>query len=153
MNSMALLRRANDSDLEPVKNLLIENNQKPTIVFNERTLYFIAEVDKQIIGTIGAELSDHAALIRSTAVLKQWRSGGIAARLVAMMFQSLKENGVRNFYLFSRDSGPYWQKFGFEQCAVREIIDHLPDAPQVLGYLDDNSIWTDVAWRLFEKEQ
>ncbi len=153
MNSMALLRRANDSDLEPVKNLLIENNQKPTIVFNERTLYFIAEVDKQIIGTIGAELSDHAALIRSTAVLKQWRSGGIAARLVAMMFQSLKENGVRNFYLFSRDSGPYWQKFGFEQCAVREIIDHLPDAPQVLGYLEDNSIWADVAWRLFEKEQ
>lgn len=150
---MALLRRANDSDLEPVKNLLIENNQKPTIVFNERTLYFIAEVDKQIIGTIGAEISDHAALIRSTAVLKRWRSGGIAARLVAMMFQSLKENGVRNFYLFSRDSGPYWQKFGFEQCAVREIIDHLPDAPQVLGYLEDNSIWTDVAWRLFEKEQ
>jgi len=132
---------------------LIENNQKPTIVFNEKTLYFIAEVDKQIIGTIGAELSDHAALIRSTAVLKQWRSGGIAARLVAMMFQSLKENGVRNFYLFSRDSGPYWQKFGFEQCAVRGIIDHLPDAPQVLGYLEDNSIWTDVAWRLFEKEQ
>jgi len=132
---------------------LIENNQKPTIVFNEKTLYFIAEVDKQIIGTIGAELSDHAALIRSTAVLKQWRSGGIAARLVAMMFQSLKENGVRNFYLFSRDSGPYWQKFGFEQCAVRGIIDHLPDAPQVLGYLEDNSIWADVAWRLFEKEQ
>ena len=132
---------------------MIENNQKPTIVFNEKTLYFIAEVDKQIIGTIGAELSDHAALIRSTAVLKQWRSGGIAARLVAMMFQSLKENGVRNFYLFSRDSGPYWQKFGFEQCAVRGIIDHLPDVPQVLGYLEDNSIWTDVAWRLFEKEQ
>jgi len=24
--------------------------------------------------------------------------------------------------------------------------------PQVLGYLEDNSIWTDVAWRLFEKE-
>jgi len=141
------IRRAEENDLHVLKELLISNKQKPTIVINDKTLYYVARSDEgALIGLIGAELSGTTALIRSTAVLAPYRSNGVARALIDALFKHLQDKGIQNLYLFSRDSGEYWKKFGFYQCTVQEVIEKLPDAPQVLLYINDNSIWSDIAW-------
>ena len=146
MNASYEIRNAKEDDLQLIQTLLRENNQKPSVVINKHSIFLIAQSGDHTIGVIGAELNTNAALIRSAAVLPPWRNKGVGKILVETLLMELKEIGKRNIYLFSRDSGIYWQKYGFENCSVQKIIDALPDAPQVKGYINDNSIWTDIAW-------
>lgn len=133
--------------MKGLQELLLCNSLKPTIVINGKSLFYLAEADgARFIGCAGAEISGDAALIRSTAVLASYRGKGIAKRLVDTLLQALKEEGIQNLYLFSRSTGDFWERLGFTPCRVHEVIGHLPDAPQVVAYLRDNSIWSDVAW-------
>lgn len=140
------IRLADENDLTSMQELLRENNQKPSIVVNNSSIFLLAQSGTKNIGMIGAEISGTSALIRSAAVLNPWRNSGIGNRLVESLFEELKKKGMAALYLFSRDSGVYWQKYGFTSCSIQQLIDNLPDANQVIGYINDNSIWTDVAW-------
>ena len=140
------IKRAEEKDEDQLKSVLIKNNQKPTIIINQNSLYYFAMAGDEIIGLAGAEISNEYALIRSVAILENWRNNGISHMLVRELFDNLKKRGVKHLYLFSRDTGLFWQKLGFLSCTVQDIIGVLPAAPQVAGYIADNSIWTDVAW-------
>jgi len=140
------IRLANEKDLKPMQELLQKNNQKISILINESSLYLLAQSGDNIVGMIGSEISGNSALIRSAAVLRPWRNRGIGTILVESLFKKLKENCITELYLFSRDSGIYWQKHGFTSCHIQEVIDRLAKVNQVIGYVNDNSIWTDIAW-------
>ena len=115
---------------------------------DDRSLYWLGITPASgIIGLSGAEICGHSALIRSTAVLAPYRGNGIAKKLVEGLLNCLKGWGIQKLYLFSRDTGSFWEAFGFVPCLVEEVIAQLPDAHQVIYYLGDNSIWTDVAWK------
>ncbi len=134
--------------MDGLKETLIRNGQKATILMDDRSLYWLAETAAfGIIGLSGAEICGDSALIRSTAVLAPYRGNGVAKKLMDGLFNSLKGWGIRKFYLFSRDTGTFWESFGFVRCPVEEVIAQLPDAHQVIYYLRDNSIWNDVAWK------
>jgi N-acetylglutamate synthase-like GNAT family acetyltransferase len=137
---------AKEDDQQNLRDILLENGQKPTILINDQSLYFFAEINHRKIGLIGAEISNKSALIRSLAVLKPWRNNGVSIKLISTLFAELKKRKIERLYLFSRDSGSFWEKIGFSQCDIHEIINNLPDASQVAGYIKDKSIWTDVAW-------
>jgi N-acetylglutamate synthase-like GNAT family acetyltransferase len=148
MNSFYAIRIAGPRDLAALKEVLTRNGQRPTIVMDESTLFYTAEGEGQgLVGLAGAELSGRAALIRSTAVLAPHRGKGLAKRLVEALLADLTQKGIRHLYLFSRDTGSFWQAFGFTHCPVEEVIGELAGTPQVMGYLGDGSIWSDVAWR------
>jgi len=146
MNFQYQIRQASGNDLKLMQELLQKNNQKTSIVINECSLYLLAQSGDKIIGMIGSEISGHSALIRSASVLHPWRSRGIGSTLVEALIKELKGIRITELYLFSRDSGKYWQKQGFTLCDIHEIIDSLANVNQVVGYMNDNSIWTDVAW-------
>jgi N-acetylglutamate synthase-like GNAT family acetyltransferase len=147
MNFEYSIRPANDGDLSGLKEVLSRNGQRSTIVIDDRSLYYLAVMDgSTFIGLTGAELSGDSALIRSTAVLAPYRAKGIAGQLVNTLLQDLKRKGIQKLYLFSRDTGAFWEGFGFSRCSVEEVMEAVPDAPQVVAYISDNSIWTDVAW-------
>jgi N-acetylglutamate synthase-like GNAT family acetyltransferase len=142
------IRLAKESDLSGLKETLGRNGQYLNILVNGKTIFWLAETETSgIIGMTGAEISGDSALIRSTAVLAPYRGKGMAKKLVHALFDSLKERSIQKLYLFSRDTGTFWETFGFVECAVEEVITQVPDAHQVISYLKDNSIWTDVAWK------
>jgi N-acetylglutamate synthase-like GNAT family acetyltransferase len=155
MNSGYSIRLARQGDLKNLLELLRCNGLKPTIGLTSKSLFYLAEHydaraeadGHRLIGCTGAEVSGDAALIRSTAVLATYRKKGIAKELVDTLLQHLREAEIRKFYLFSRSVGGFWERFGFTRCEVNEVIGDLPDAPQVVAYISDSSIWSDVAWR------
>jgi len=140
---------ATPGDLNAIRQVLVKNNQKPTIKIDTTCICLKAAMESgYLISLIGAEISADAALIRSAAVLPGYRNKGVATKMVETLLSHLKDRGIRHFYLFSRDAGEFWKKFGFIECEVQEVIRHLSKAPQVRQYLEDQSIWTDVAWYL-----
>lgn len=56
------------------------------------------------------------------------------------------EKGIFNLYLFSRQAAEFRTKMGFTQCSIHDVIRVLSDTPQVSEFIEDKSIFTDVAW-------
>lgn len=102
----------------------------------------------EIIGTAGFELSSDGrhALIRSVAVSRKHRRSGTGSELARHAIEQAKLAGARRAWLFSRRSGPFWQKFGFVSADPNDLVDALPLARQVQLFKESRQIEREVAW-------
>lgn len=145
-SSLEFILEARQEDLKSLQDFLIENKLKPSISIDSNSLYYYIQNDGQIIGTIGAEFNQRYALIRAAGVSQQWRKQGIGQKLFQKLVMELESKGISHLYLFSRQAREFWTKMGFTQCPIQEVIDVLSVAPQVREFIEDKTIWTDVAW-------
>lgn len=102
----------------------------------------------QILATTGFELSNDRqhALIRSVAVHPSARSKGAGSRLAKFALDRAADSGARNAWLFSRRSGPFWQKLGFEHADRDELAQALRDTHQVRLFSESGQLDREVAW-------
>ncbi|MET0822415.1 MAG: GNAT family N-acetyltransferase [Aeromicrobium sp.] len=104
--------------------------------------------DGEIVGSTGFELSadgEHA-LIRSVAVAPGRRTRGAGSMLARFALDEARAAGVRRAWLFSRRSGPFWQKLGFTGADRDELAAALPDAHQVVLFAQTGQLEREVAW-------
>ena len=104
--------------------------------------------DGEIVGSTGFELSadgEHA-LIRSVAVAPGRRALGAGSRLAQLALDEARAAGVRRAWLFSRRSGPFWQKLDFVAADRDELAAALPDAHQVGLFRQGGQLEREVAW-------
>jgi N-acetylglutamate synthase-like GNAT family acetyltransferase len=141
------ITRAQVSDTDRIRKFLSQNQQSPKISIHDQSIFMTAASGDDVVGVAGAELNSPNALVRSTGVSHSWRSHGIASELICELFRVLRQNEISELFLFSTDAGAFWTKKGFRQCPINELITELPEAPQVKGYIDDGSIWSEVTWR------
>lgn len=109
--------------------------------------WVVRDEEQRIIATAGLEFGSQAALLRSVAVLPDARSRGLAHVLADHAFQEAASSGYHEVYLFSVHAGGYWQKFGFEEVPVAEMVKVLPDVPQVNRFAAIHKLENEVAWR------
>ena len=93
---------------------------------------------ENIVGCGGAEAYSVAALVRSIAVLPDYRKQGLGRRLVRQLLDRLSAHGLREFYLLTTTAETYFQKRGFKTIdrdevhpqllASREFQDACPDS-------------------------
>ena len=76
-----------------------------------------------------------------------FRRQGLGATLTYTAFEGCRMAGRRIVYCFSTGAGSYWQRFGFREVSVREVIDALPDSPQVNHFDRIGWLPTEIAWR------
>lgn len=98
------------------------------------TLYRVCRTEGELIGTCGIELGEGCALLRSVCVTRNQRRRGIAERLVTCALLEASRLGLRDVYLFSKDTGEYFERLGWREVAVAEVAARLPQAPQVRRY-------------------
>lgn len=108
------------------------------------------EVDDhdEVVGSTGFELSadgDHA-LIRSVAVAPGRRAGGAGSRLARFALDQARAAGATRAWLFSRRSGPFWEKLGFVGADRAELARALPAAHQVVLFERTGQLHREVAW-------
>ncbi|GAA1716645.1 hypothetical protein GCM10009809_10880 [Isoptericola hypogeus] len=104
----------------------------------------------KLVASGGFELSadgEHA-LVRSTAVRHDQRGRGAGLATAAFAIERARESGARRAWLFSRRSGPFWQRLGFEATTTAELAAALPDAHQVRLFQRTGQLGREVAWRL-----
>jgi N-acetylglutamate synthase-like GNAT family acetyltransferase len=142
------IREATASDLAPIAALLEHAGLGAEDVLVPGTRYWVAEGSSgELIGAIGAEYGVSALLLRSMAVLRVARGHALGAALVEYALAAARSAGYRVAYLFSTDAGPYWERRGFREVPVPELVAALPDAPQVRHYDRIGWLPTEVAWR------
>ena len=102
----------------------------------------------EIVGSTGYEISSDGrhALIRSVAVSPTQRSRGRGSGLASFALERAIEEGATRAWLFSRRSGPFWQRLGFEPADRDELAEALADTHQVRLFQQTGQLGREVAW-------
>ena len=98
------------------------------------TLYWLCRAEGELAGVCGIEVGDGCALLRSVCVTEKQRGKGIAERLVACALLEAARLGLQDVYLFSKDTGGYFERLGWREVPVAEAAARLPRVPQVRRY-------------------
>ena len=106
------------------------------------------DTDGAVIGSTGYELSSDGghALIRSVAVAPSHRVAGAGSRLALHALSEAARSGAGRAWLFSRRSGPFWQKLGFEPADREELAVVLSQTHQVRLFRESGQLAREVAW-------
>ena len=86
------------------------------------------------------------ALIRSVAVDQHRRAAGLGLELAGFALDRAAELGATRAWLFSRRSGPFWQKLGFTPADRDELAAVLGGTSQVQQFRQSGQLQREVAW-------
>ncbi|HSP13474.1 MAG TPA: arsenic resistance N-acetyltransferase ArsN2 [Thermoanaerobaculia bacterium] len=116
---------AQEEDLEAIKGILVANELPTAGVEDHWRTFVVARDGEQIIGCGGAEAYSAAALIRSIAVLPEYRRQGLGRRIVRQLIDRLASRGLREFYLLTTTAEKYFRKRGFKKIDRDEVHPQL----------------------------
>ncbi|HJQ39522.1 MAG TPA: arsenic resistance N-acetyltransferase ArsN2 [Thermoanaerobaculia bacterium] len=127
-------------DLESIKALLIANQLPTDGVDDHWKTFLIARDGDKVIGCAGAEAYQFAALIRSVAVLPEYRSHGVGRKLVRQLLDRLASRGLREFYLLTTTAEGYFKKRGFKTIDRDEVHPQLMGSREFQGACPDTAV-------------
>lgn len=128
------LERATHDDREAVAAALAACGLSSVGILAPETLYWVCRAANALLGTCGLELGDRCALLRSVCVIESQRGNGIAEQLIRCALREAARLDLQDVYLFSKDTGGYFERLGWREVAVTEVAARLPHAPQVRHY-------------------
>ena len=106
----------------------------PVGILAPDTLYWVCREANELVGICGMEIGDGCALLRSVCVVESRRGRSIAEQLISRALLEAMRLELRDIYLFSKDTGGYFQRLGWREVPVAEVAARLPEAPQVRRY-------------------
>ena len=122
-----VIAAAKATDVAQIK-LVLEANKLPVQGVDDHWRTFLVARDgDKIVACGGAETYPIAALIRSVAVLPDYRRHGLGRQLVRQLLDRLAARGLREFYLLTTTAEDYFRKRGFKTIERDEVN------PQVLA--------------------
>ena len=140
------MRRATPADLPLIEAFLLDADL--TVAgLSSASLWLEQDAAGTITSTTGFELVGSHALIRSVAVRPDLRGTGLGLRNAAFAIVEAQLAGATTAWLFSRRSGPFWQKLGFWRAPTEELVHALGDAAQVRLFIETGQVTGEVAWR------
>ena len=101
-----------------------------------------------VVGSAGYEMSEDGrhVLIRSVAVSPARRAQGRGLALARFALARASEEGASTAWLFSRRSGAFWQRLGFEVADRDELAAALADTHQVRLFQQTGQLEREIAW-------
>ncbi len=107
------IRKARKQDYGVLTDVLQQSNLPTDGVADHIENFLIAESKGSIAGMIGLEVYHPHALLRSTAVLPEFRNHGIGTMLFHTLLTFASEKQVKELYLFTNTAESYFQRKGF----------------------------------------
>lgn len=129
-----LLRQATQDDRQAMAAVLEACGLSSFGILAPDTLYWACRAEGELVGACGIELGDGCALLRSVCVIEKQRGNRIAERLINRALLEAARLDLRDVYLFSKDTGGYFERLGWREVPVAEVAARLPQAPQVRRY-------------------
>ncbi len=111
-------------------------------------LWLLRDESGALIGSTGFEVSAGGddVIIRSVAVGVDARGSGLGTRLARHAIDKARAQGARRAWLFSRRSGPFWQKLGFVAADRDELAAALATTRQVRLFVETGQLQREIAW-------
>lgn len=137
------------SDLDEVQTFLDEADLTLSGLDSPALWLWIArDAAGRIAGTTGFEIAESGkdVLIRSVAVAPDVRGTGFGLVLARFAMNAAAEAGATTSWLFSRRSGAFWQRLGFERGDRDELALRLAGTHQVQLFRETGQLEKEVAW-------
>lgn len=109
-------------------------------------LWIDVDADGRITGSTGFELDGQHALIRSVAVAPHLRGQGRGRELARYALDHATAAGASHAWLFSRRSGEFWQKLGFDPANMPDLVAAVGSTSQVQGFVASGQVNFEAAW-------
>jgi N-acetylglutamate synthase-like GNAT family acetyltransferase len=109
------IRRAKQSDLGRIQQLLTANALPTTGVGESLQYFLVATQNDAVVGAIGLEPFGESALLRSAVVDESIRGTGLGAKLVHRVIALADQMGAHNIFLLTTTAESYFRRFGFVQ--------------------------------------
>lgn len=116
---------ATSGDLETIRQILVANDLPTAGIDEHWQTFLVARDGDKIVGCGGAEAYQVAALIRSIAVIPEYRSHGVGRLIVRQLIDRLASRGLREFYLLTTTAEKYFRKRGFKRIDRDEVHPQL----------------------------
>jgi N-acetylglutamate synthase-like GNAT family acetyltransferase len=143
-----IIRDAIPQDIKALTQILETVDLKTQDVLAPGTQFWLAhEKQGQMVGCAGMEFGETAVLLRNVAILPEFRKQGLGEELVEHALTYAQNQGYKAVYLFSVRSGGYWQRMGFREVTVDELVNALPESYQVWHFMRIGKLANEHAWR------
>ena len=97
------------------------------------TDFVVAQAGEDVVGVAGLEVCCDNALLRSVAVLPEWRSHGLGRALVTRIITDADARGIRALYLLTTTAERYFPSFGFRQVARDDVPADIRETAEFKG--------------------
>jgi amino-acid N-acetyltransferase len=134
------IRAARPGDLEEVLGLLRQTSLVAEGVEDHLGTFVVARHEGKLVGCGGSEAYQFAALIRSIAVVPEFRGKGLGRRLVRELIDRLASRGLREFYLLTIDAEAYFRRRGFRTIDRDEVHPQLLGSAELQGACPDTAV-------------
>jgi amino-acid N-acetyltransferase len=131
---MFAIRTPRPDDL-PALTRLLEGCGLPTSDLTEEHLrYFIILGQAgRVAGCIGMEVSGQDALLRSLAVDSMMRGEGYGNRLLQLMEERARDEGVQRLYLLTTSAADFFEHQGYARIDRADVPESIRNTPQFSG--------------------
>lgn len=137
------------NDVEDLRDFLVRADLTTSALDDPNVRLWIERDEAgEIVASTGFELdaSGEHVLLRSVAIAQHRRGNGYGIDLGRFTLERAAESGATTAWLFSRRSGPFWQKLGFASADRYELAEVLHDTHQVRQFVETDRLDTEVAW-------
>ena len=107
--------------------------------------FFVAESGGQLVGCAGMEEHGAAGLVRSVAVVPEFRGQKIAEKLYGELVRVGRERGLREFALLTVNAQDYFARFGFKVVSREEIDPDLLESDQFKNVCPSTAVCMRIA--------
>ena len=135
-----IIKSASPAAYETVVALLSAAGLPTEDLRKDLTNFWIAEANDKAIGVIGMDLFTPYALLRSMTVVPEYRSNGIASRLVEQVEQHAKNQGLSELYLITNTAESYFSKKGFHAISKDAVPATVASSAEMNGLCPTSSV-------------
>ena len=114
-NSLQLKVAITENDREQVIALLKRHGLPVADLDDDKVLYLLQDGEK-VLGTIGLEIFDDCALLRSVSIVKQEQGKGYGKFINEEIEKYVKESGINCLYLLTTTAKGFFEKQGY--CVI-----------------------------------
>ncbi|HEY4733350.1 MAG TPA: arsenic resistance N-acetyltransferase ArsN2 [Gemmatimonadaceae bacterium] len=133
------IRNAVKSDLAAVENLLAASDLPVDGVRDNFDSFVVAVENEAIVGAVGLEKFDSAALLRSAVVQPDARGTGVGTRLVEEILERAEQSGVDEVYLLTTTAEDYFPRFGFSRTTRSAVPEAVKASAEFRGACPDTA--------------
>jgi amino-acid N-acetyltransferase len=136
----AVLRVAGPGDYDEVVRLLRAADLPTAGLRPALPDFLVAEDDGRIVGAIGLEVYDRAALLRSAVVERDRRGTGLGHELVIGLLAQAGRRGVREVYLLTTTAERWFPRFGFTPVARDAVAPAVRASEEFRGACPESAV-------------
>ena len=116
-----VLRPVRPDDLPSVEALLAAEQLPSQGIGDLLDTFWVLDRGGRVVGSVGLEVYDDVALLRSLVVESSLRKKGFGDLLMQAALGETLDRNLRRVYLFTVSAAPFFAGFGFQECTLDDF--------------------------------